>query len=403
MQTQYRRVLPPGSPLGVGKDECSIIRQPSAGPVRFTDPSAVTRVSLTARTAADWRPLLAYPDLHWRAGHAAHALAHAWQDAAESAPGGLPAEVRAVLGTAPAFARLEALLVIPAHVTPLPGAGEDAPGDALVLARAVDGLAALAVVGAAADGFGPTIGAWRAESAPGTEPRLAHLLDVLGLDAVPDDVRVQLLHRAAAALIEADAFAATHAVLLVHAFARRAPAGAPPPPPVGFDDFAAFVALFGAEARPGVVATVARAGGRWLHFAWAQGTPAPAGPPSPDALLRDQLAAILGGAVESAASTLLTYGDPVEVLVRADAHAVHVEVPVVEWRGPTPVLTGERRASFPREGVTRLGGDAPFIEAVYTARAERVARFRTCAECGERNPPEWMHSATLCIHCAKRA
>ncbi len=125
-------------------------------------------------------------------------------------------------------------------------------------------------------------------------------------------------------------------------------------------------------------------------------------PRTPDDQLRDQLGAILGAPFDTQASVLLTYGDPVEVMVRADAHAVHVEVPVVEWRGLTPVLTGERRASFPREAVTRLGGEAPFVEAVLAARSERVARFRTCAECGGRRAPEAMHSATLCIACAAR-
>lgn len=353
----------------------------------------VPRVALPARTAADWRPRLAQPDRHWRAGRSAHALAHAWQAAAAGAPGGLPPEVRAVLVTHPAFANVAALLVIPEHVTPLPGGGAGSHTDALVLARATDGLAVLAVEGKASEPFGPTVGAWRAEASTGKEERLAHVRAILGLDAVPDRICYQLLHRTAAALIEADAFAATHAVVLIHAFG-------PTVDRAGFEDYAAFVRLFGAEAIEGGLATVSRAGGPSLHFGWAQGTPAPADPPSPDEQLRDQLGAILGGSVDVEASVLLAYGDPVEVLVRADPHAVHVEVPVVEWRGHTPVLTGERRASFPREGVTRLGGDAPFIEAVYTARAERVSRFRVCAECGERKPPEWMRGTTLCTHCA---
>lgn len=125
-------------------------------------------------------------------------------------------------------------------------------------------------------------------------------------------------------------------------------------------------------------------------------------PRTPDEQLRDQLGAILGGPVESEPAALLTYGDPVEVLVRADARGVHVEVPVVEWRGSAAVLTGERRASFPREAVTRLGGEVPFIEAVLAARAERVARFRTCSECGERRAPEEMHGEALCSACAAR-
>ena len=379
----------------------------------------MTRIAVPARTVAEWRALLADPERQWRAGRSAHALAHAWQRVAD-APAGLPPEVRAVFADDPALANAEALLVIPEHVTPLAGVGAGSPTGALVLARAADGLAVIAVDGKAGEPFGPTVGEWRADASPGRAERLAHLLAVLGLPAVSDDICHQLLHRTAAALVEADAFAARHAVVLVHAFSRAAsipaanktPAAEPPPTtdgvaslPAGFDDYAALVALFGAvtrsgTVRPGTLATVERADGRRLHFAWAAGTSAPADPPSPDDTLRDQLGAILGGPVDGDPSALLTYGDPVEVLVRADPHAVHVEVPVIEWRGHAPVLTGERRASFPREAVTRFGGEAPFIEAVLAARAERVARFRTCAECGERNPPEWLHSATLCSRCA---
>ncbi|HEY0777495.1 MAG TPA: hypothetical protein VGD56_05960 [Gemmatirosa sp.] len=366
------------------------------------------RVSLPAHTAADWRALLTHPERHWRAGRSAHALAHAWQRAADDAPGGMPPEVRAVLAGHPTLADATALLVIPAHETPLPGAGAGSHTDALVLARGADGLAVIAVEGTAGEPFGPTVGEWRVDASPGKEARLAYLRGVLGLHAVPDGIRYQLVHRTAAALLEADAYAARHAVVLVHAFERAAkpaaaaapPVARPAAPPAGFADYAAFVRLFGADARVGALATVERADGRLLHFGWAQGTPAPADPPTADETLCDQLGAILGGAVMSDVSALLTYGDPVEVLVRADPHAVHVEVPVVEWRGHAPVLTGERRASFPREAVTRFGGEAPFIEAVLAARAERVARFRTCAECGERNPPEWLHSATLCSRCA---
>ncbi len=361
------------------------------------------RVSLPARTATDWRPLLAEPEGRWGEGGSAHALAHAWQRAADAAPDGLPSEVRAVFAGDPALASAEALLVIPEHASPLPDAVVGSRTDALVLARTADGLAVIAVEGRAGEAFGLTVGEWRADASPVEQARLARVLAVLGLRAVPDEVRYALLQRTAAALLDADAFAARHAVVLVHAFEPapgEADDAAPPPAPAEFADYAAFVRLFGATARVGALATIERADGRRLHFGWAQGATPPADPPSPDETLRDLLGAILGGAIEATASTLLSYGDPVEVLVRADPHAVHVEVPVVEWRGHTPVLTGERRASFPREAVTRFGGEAPFIEAVLAARAERVARFRTCAECGERNPPEWLHSATLCSRCA---
>ncbi|GJG85446.1 hypothetical protein tb265_06270 [Gemmatimonadetes bacterium T265] len=363
-----------------------------------------------ARTAPSSPARAADPDAE---GRGARALARAWQGAA-AVPGRFPAEVRAVLAHHPAFAHVAALLVAPEGAARVVDGDDVGPGtaaDALVVARAADGLAALAVVGTAG-GFGPAGDVAHAHT--------ARVADVLGVDALPDGIPYRLLQRTAAALCAAAAFAAPHAVVLVHAFGRRPVANGSPTPPDGFDEYAALIAWAGRVARsrgsaadgttadavipgavvPGALVTVGWAGGRRLHFGWAAGAPAPAALPSPDEQLRDQLGAILGGPVDHEGSALFAYGDPVEVLVRADAHAVHVEVPAVEWRGHTAVLTGERRASFPREGVTRLGGDAPFIEAVYTARAERVARFRTCAACGERTPPERMRGATLCTHCA---
>lgn len=317
----------------------------------------VTRVALPARAADGWHPLLARH---------------------------------------PALAGATALLLVPEHV--MARLGDGVQVEPFVLARAADGLVVIADPGEADESSGPTVSEWLVAASPGSEARLAterlaHVLAVVGLDHASAGVRYGLVRRTAAALLAADAFAAAHAVVLVRA---------------AFDDYAAFVALFGLEARPNELVAVGRAGGRQLHFGWVAGRaegsaprPAPVrAARSPDEQLRDQLGAILGGPVDVEASAVFSYGDPVEVLVRADAHAVHVEVPVVEWRGPTPVLTGERRASFPREGVTRLGGDAPFIEAVYTARAERVARFRMCAECGERTPPERMHGESLCTRCA---
>lgn len=241
----------------------------------------MSRVCLPARSADDWRPLLARPDRHWVPGRSAHALAHAWQAATAGAPGGMPPEVRAVLAGHPDLANAQVLAVFPEHATPLPGGTRPSQTDALVLARAADGLAVVGVEGKAGEPFGPTIDQWQAgrtpadragEGArPGRQERLAFLMATLGLDSLPGDVRYQLLHRTAAAVIEADRFAARHAIVLVHAFDPPGPDGQQ----AGFGDFAAFVALFGGVARPGGLASVDRpagAGGpRWLHFGWATG------------------------------------------------------------------------------------------------------------------------------------
>lgn len=127
----------------------------------------------------------------------------------------------------------------------------------------------------------------------------------------------------------------------------------------------------------------------------------PAGHPAA-ARLVEKVRGLLDATAQQIPSVLLSDGDPVEVLVRVDLHAVHVEVPAVEWHGHTPVLTGERRASFAAGEIESGAGRRRFEEAVAGARAERCARFRTCAECGRHLPPEWMHGRDLCQGCAER-
>lgn len=99
----------------------------------------------------------------------------------------------------------------------------------------------------------------------------------------------------------------------------------------------------------------------------------------------------------------LHLGDPIEVLVRVNDDAISVEVPVVEWHGPhTPVLRGEAPATFAEAALSDRAGRAAIRAAVTAARAVRLGRFRTCEECGRRQPPEWMHGETLCQACAER-
>lgn len=223
----------------------------------------MSRVYVPAESPLAWKPLLAQPELHWLPGRSAHSLAHAWQGAT-TATGGFPAEVRAVLARDFALAAAEVLVVIPEHQTPLPGGRAASQTDALVLARTADHLAVIGVEGKVTESFGPTVAEWQRDASAGKQERLAFLLETLGLASVPGDVRYQLLHRTAAALLEARAFHARQAVVLVHSF---------DPGHAGFADFRAFVALLGGDARPGGITTVGERDGITLAFAWATGMP----------------------------------------------------------------------------------------------------------------------------------
>ena len=92
---------------------------------------------------------------------------------------------------------------------------------------------------------------------------LEFLLDLLELDR--DDVGgigYQLLHRTASAILEARRFGAHHAVMLVHSFSQELE---------HFDDYTAFVGLFGEMATPNKLIEVRQLGDVTLYLGWAVG------------------------------------------------------------------------------------------------------------------------------------
>jgi hypothetical protein len=154
---------------------------------------------------------------------------------------------------------LDLLAAIPEYQTPLPGGTRPSQTDLLVVARSVSGLVVIAVESKVDEPFGPVVSEWR-DGTPGKERRLLFLCELLGLDpGAVGDLRYQLFHRTAAALIEAERFHASKAVMLVHSFsATRA----------HFDDYAAFAAALSAHAEPDSVCRVGTRFGRDLSLAW---------------------------------------------------------------------------------------------------------------------------------------
>lgn len=232
----------------------------------------MSKILIPSRGAEDWQRLLAEPERHWRSGYSAKALAHCWE-----AADGFPPSVQAIFDGSrfEAFHRLEMLLGIPEHRVPLPGGRRASQADLFVLARAKDGLAAIAVEGKVAEPFGPFVREWIAptpssvEGEPDVAPsegkreRLAFLSSNLGLAA--DDVadaRYQLVHRSVSALIEARRFAARHAVMLVHSFSERDDS---------FADYERFAAMLGGDAKRDELVTARVPGDVPLYLSWASG------------------------------------------------------------------------------------------------------------------------------------
>ena len=201
----------------------------------------------------DWQRLLGDPDKHWKPGRSAMAVAHSWEAAA-----GLPPEVAALLGP-----DAELLLAIPEHKVTLPGRGADSQCDVFALVRAESGTVGVAIEGKVDESFGPTVGEWLIGASEGKRDRLSSIARLLGVgEPIPPTQRYQLFHRSAAAILEARRFGCQRAAMIVQSFS---------PVDACFDDYAAFCACLGFEARPGEATTVTIPDGLAVTFGWARG------------------------------------------------------------------------------------------------------------------------------------
>ncbi|RVT82140.1 hypothetical protein DXV76_16820 [Rhodobacteraceae bacterium CCMM004] len=204
-------------------------------------------ILVPTRGPDDWRALLADPVRHWRQGYSAKAAADRWEGAE-----GLPPEIAAAL---PSGAEL--LFAVPEHKVPLPGRGAASQCDVFALTGGPPGLWTVAVEAKVREPFGPTVAEWLEGASDGKRQRLSAVVGMLGLTPPVVQLRWQLLHRTAAAVIEARRFHATGAAMLVHSFAAEA---------AWRDDFDTFAAAMGG-------ATPVLPSGPLLRLGWCAGPP----------------------------------------------------------------------------------------------------------------------------------
>lgn len=177
------------------------------------------------------------------------------------AANGLPPEIAGLLGDG-----AELLLAIPEHKVPLPGGSRESQCDVFGLVSASNGTIALSVEAKVNEPFGPTVGEWMLNASTGKIERMRFICDCLGLRETPNDaVRYQLLHRTAAAVIEAERFKTDGAAMIVQSFS---------PTHKWFEDFAAFCALFDLTAEIGKPLSHTLPSGKPLTLGWAVGSEA---------------------------------------------------------------------------------------------------------------------------------
>lgn len=160
----------------------------------------------------------------------------------EAAHDQLPPEIQACLESSGAaeLRSLELLLAVPEWEVPLPGGETSSHTDVLAVARNEVGLVAVAVEAKVDEEFGPTLGEKRRGASAGQLSRLDYLHSVLNLRSpLPDDLRYQLLHRTASAILIARDFHAGTAVMVVQSFS---------PDSRRRDDYRAFASALGSPA-----------------------------------------------------------------------------------------------------------------------------------------------------------
>lgn len=222
------------------------------------------KIVVPSRGVESWRELLRDPSTQWRDGYSAKELARSWESAA-----GFPATVAALFRSSgiAALREAEPLLAIPEHRVDLPGGNAASQSDLFVLAVGDGQLIAIAVEGKVDEPFAEPLSTWLQDASAGKIERLEYVKSCLGLSGdLPGELRYQLLHRAASAVIEAQRFCASIAVLVVHSFSTAKTSS--------LADFERFLLAFGAHFQEGQLARLGDPRGTQLFAGWAQGDPA---------------------------------------------------------------------------------------------------------------------------------
>ena len=218
----------------------------------------MSKVFIPSAGPGDWKAFLADPEKHWVRGRSARSFAHCWEDC-----DGFPPEIEAILHQVSAFKGIESLLVFPEWKVPLPGGVRASQNDAWVLAKCSSGLVSISIEGKVEEPFDKTISEWLLDASPGKLERLNYLVSCLGLASQPlDHIYYQLMHRTASAIIEAERFGASYAVMLIHTFS---------PTDQWFEEYGQFVQLFDIEAQIGELAETKARNGLPLYLGWVHG------------------------------------------------------------------------------------------------------------------------------------
>jgi hypothetical protein len=222
----------------------------------------MNRVVSETRGVGSWRDRLASPDRQWKRYCSAFETAVSWETAQES-PSGLPAPLEKLLRES-SFDDPVLLLAIAEHKVDLPGGVAASQSDVWAVIRTATGLLSLTVEAKAQESFGDEVlehwlvAGKTARSIQNRRDRWDHVRAHLPESKSLLQIRYQMLHRCAAAVIEARRVGCPHAAFVVQAFET---------PDISFRDYERFCdALELPASRGGMARTLV--GQNTLSIGW---------------------------------------------------------------------------------------------------------------------------------------
>ena len=193
---------------------------------------------------AEWRAKLADPYLHWRRKKSAWELAVSWESR-RTDESGLPPEIETAFNAHPVFANARLLIAVPEHRVKLDDDKRPSQNDLWAMLLLKQGYASTAIEAKAGEEFDKTIDEWMARESEGKTDRLHFLAETLGLSSLPPgQIRYQLVHRTASAVIEANRWKTPIALMLIQCFKES---------PSSLADYCAFAELLGITPKRGAI------------------------------------------------------------------------------------------------------------------------------------------------------
>lgn len=223
----------------------------------------MSRLFIATRGPCDWRSRLAKPEEQWKRRFSAFETAVSWENAAGSRSGIPPALVK--LLHSGGYEEAALVFAVAEHKVSLDGGGHASQCDLWAMVNTSRGMLSLSVEAKVAEDFGTeSLGEWLASGKSSRSPqnrqkRWEHIQKFLPrTEDTYSKARYQILHRCAAAVIEAERLGLKHAAFVVQAF--EAPAER-------FHDFEEFCGVLRVPAVRGSMA-VTSAGGVSLGLGW---------------------------------------------------------------------------------------------------------------------------------------